>query len=364
MRNHFLIAQFLFFSSLPSASSHSRWSCPEPRSSSTGIKQGPCGGDNNNFDIGADESIVALKPGPLRVTFEESVQHTSAPFRISLSDDGNDDNSCVLLDHIPHNDCCSPSLFDPTTYTPYAITISIPNVNCERCSLHLSNPMTDKIGSNGSPTGIGCTDPGTCFSVYHSCTKPFRIVGNVDDGAVQRSEYICPSLENSNEDWPTVWMGDNGEIVNANTPGVYRRESSIWSTDDYTLTTAPVQYREDAGVVCGDGAEIVNSKDPTASPTIAYSVTQGTAGLSVSTGQPSISPSLENTSPSSSTARLATSEPSVSAGQTNDISSIKTTSSPSASKMSNKAMSSQPSSSAQFGLKPFNGNYLCVLFVV
>ena len=60
-------------------------------------------------------------------------------------DDGNDDASCVLLDHIPHNDCCNPSLFDPSTYTQYAITINIPNVICERCSLHLSNPMTDKM---------------------------------------------------------------------------------------------------------------------------------------------------------------------------------------------------------------------------
>ena len=168
-------------------------------------------------------------------------------------DDGNDDASCVLLDHIPHNDCCSPSLFDPSTYTQYSITIQIPNVNCERCSLHLSNPMTDKIGSNGSPTGIGCTDPGTCFSVYHSCTQPFRILGDVESGAVSRSEYLCPNYISINEEWPTIWMGDNGETVNADTSGVYRRESSIWSTHDYTLTTAPVQYREDAGDLCGDG---------------------------------------------------------------------------------------------------------------
>lgn len=48
-------------------------------------------------------------------------------------------------------------------------------------------------------------------------------------------------------------MGDNEETVSADTPGVYRRESSIWSTDYYTLTTAPVQYREDAGGLCGHG---------------------------------------------------------------------------------------------------------------
>ncbi len=158
----------------------------------------------------------------------------------------------MLLDHIPHNDCCSPSLYDPTTYTPYTITISIPNVICERCSLHLSNPMTDKIGDDGSPHGEGCTDPdGTCFSVYHSCTRPFRIVGDASDGAVPRSEYACPSLESVNDGWPTSWIGDDGMEADASVPGVYRRISSVWSEDDYTLTTAPEAYREDTGALGG-----------------------------------------------------------------------------------------------------------------
>ena len=156
----------LFLSIVPTIQSHSRWTCPEPRSPSTGIKNGPCGEQILTGDDADDASAtIELKPGPLRVIFEESIHHTGAPFRISLSDDGSDDNSCVLLDHIPHNDCCRPSFADPATYTRYVITVTIPNVICERCSLHLSNPMTDKIGTNGSPDGIGCTDPGgTCFS--------------------------------------------------------------------------------------------------------------------------------------------------------------------------------------------------------
>ena len=68
---------------LPLALAHSRWSCPEPRSPDTGIKEGPCGDDTDNFDdIG---SLLQLTPGPLLVTFEESIHHTGAPFRISLS---------------------------------------------------------------------------------------------------------------------------------------------------------------------------------------------------------------------------------------------------------------------------------------
>lgn len=109
--------------------------------------------------------------------------------------------------------------------------------------------MTDKIGSDGSPSGIGCTDPGTCFSVYHSCTRPFRIVGDVSNGAVPRSEYTCPSLESINVGWPTSWTGDNGESVQASVPGVYRRISAVWSADEYTLTAAPEAYREDTGAL-------------------------------------------------------------------------------------------------------------------
>ena len=65
--------------------------------------------------------------------------------------------------------------------------------------------MTDKIDNCGSQSGIGCTDHGTYFSVYYSCTKPFHIVGDTDD--VQISEYQCPSYEDINENWPTVWTG-------------------------------------------------------------------------------------------------------------------------------------------------------------
>jgi len=233
---------------------HSRWKCPPPRSPSTGIKTGPCGSETNDFSLSpndnGDELITEIYPGPLRVIFEESIHHTGAPFRISLSGDGTDDldASCVLLDHIPHNDCCRPSLYDESTYTPYVITINIPNVNCERCSLQLANPMTDKIGGDGSPTGIGCTDPfGTCFSVYHSCTRPFRIVGNGE--AVSRSDYQCERLPGN---WPEVWEGDNGVGVDASVPGLYRRESSIWSVVDFTLTAVPGDYAKDAGGICGD----------------------------------------------------------------------------------------------------------------
>ena len=236
---------FLLLSVVP-IGAHSRWKCPAPRNPETGIKTGPCGPETNNFSLAeGSDSIIELQPGPLRVYFEESIYHTGAPFRIALSGDGTDDEVCVLLDHIPHNDNLSsfPNIFDPATYTPYSVTINIPNVQCERCSLHLVNPMTDKIGDDGAPNGVGCTDPnGSCFSVYHSCTVPFRILGSIP-----RADYSCPAFPS---DWPTQWTGDGGVSVPASVPGVYRRESSVWSSDGL-LQTAPEQYRLDAGGLCG-----------------------------------------------------------------------------------------------------------------
>ena len=78
--------------------------------------------------------------------------------------------------------------------------------------------MTDKIGAAGAPTGAGCTEPGSCFSVYYSCTTPLAI-----SGATPRAEYSCPSAPPA--DWPTAWTSaDTGGVVEASTAGVYRRE--------------------------------------------------------------------------------------------------------------------------------------------
>jgi hypothetical protein len=119
--------------------------------------------------------------------------------------------------------------------------IDIPNVACERCSFHLANPMTDKEGLKGNPTGKGCTDPfGDCTTVYHSCTIPIKI-----NGTIPRAEYQCPNRNPM--DWPTTWIGDYGISVNASQMGVYRRESGHW--ENSFLMNVPQRYRTvDVGV--------------------------------------------------------------------------------------------------------------------
>ena len=85
--------------------SHSRFACPTARSSFTGIKVGPCGTEQNDFS----GAVTSIAPGPLTLHIEESVSHTGAPWRVSLSLDSSDDDACTLLDHIPHDDTSSPS---------------------------------------------------------------------------------------------------------------------------------------------------------------------------------------------------------------------------------------------------------------
>jgi len=195
--------------------SHSRWKCPPARNPGTGIKSGPCGRETDDF---SSQKPIPISPGPMTVMIEESIAHRGAPWRISLSQNGSDTDECMILDHIPHNDLSRPSRRNESTWTTYSITITIPDVRCEYCSLQFANPMTDKIGTLGSPDGNGCTDPsGTCFSVYHSCTVPLNITGGIE-----RNEYECPN--NNPSDWPTTWLSDDGIVVDASQSNVYRRE--------------------------------------------------------------------------------------------------------------------------------------------
>ena len=124
---------------------HSRIGCPAARSPSTNIKVGPCGSAGPN----PDNPLTTIAPGLLTVRIDESIRHVGAPFRISLSQDGTDNGACTLLDHIPANPQSRPNYGDEDSYTHYYITVAIPDVACDRCSLQLANPMTDKIGRNG-----------------------------------------------------------------------------------------------------------------------------------------------------------------------------------------------------------------------
>ena len=242
------------------ALAHSRFFCPAARDPSTGLKTGPCGvaGDDGS-DYYAATDAIEIAPGPMTIVWQESIAHAGAPWRFSLSGDGNDLEECILLDHVPHSPTSSPTFSNEGSWTLYNLTIVIPDVACEKCSLHLTNPMTDKIGSAAYANGAGCCDPGDsgctstsnpaqCSSVYHSCTVPLKITGSTP-----RSSFVCPSLPT---DWPTTWTGTSSggsASVDVSTPNVYRQESSTWQNGQ--LQTAPSKYRMQAGVCTNGVAE-------------------------------------------------------------------------------------------------------------
>jgi hypothetical protein len=183
---------------------------------------------------------MEVLPGPLTVVYEESVRHSGAPTRIALSRDGEDVYDCILLDHIPANPASRPTYMQDATYVPYRVTIMIPDVQCERCSLQLVNPMTDKI-STAAPFNGKCQyregspsdSPDYCFSVYHSCTLPLRIKGRVP-----RSQLGTCSQPDA---WP--WSG---------LPyGVYSKgEQASWTSDGW-LASVPAEFTQPAGACAG-----------------------------------------------------------------------------------------------------------------
>lgn len=189
---HRIVALVCLLASLTNA--HIRWQCPTPRSQQSAIKQGPCGVFPANNDILSTQfSKVEIQPGPLTVTFEETIPHIGSPVRIALSQEGVDDyEDCVLLNHVPHFD-------DARSNTVYTITIDIPDVQCENCALQVIQVMTDKIDA-----GTNCTydvelsasfgTPGNCFSNYHSCSN-VRI-----NGSIPRDQYTCSEPS----DWPFI----------------------------------------------------------------------------------------------------------------------------------------------------------------
>jgi hypothetical protein len=135
-----------------------RYPVPEIEDSQN-IKQGPCGrtGDGRTTDA---SRINHFRPGEkIAVEFNETIDHPGH-FRIAFDDDGQDFEDPasatdiqgspmppVLVDGIPD---------DPTL--GYTVEITLPDVECDNCTLQVIQVMTDKLGN-----GWGTDD------VYHQC---------------------------------------------------------------------------------------------------------------------------------------------------------------------------------------------------
>mmetsp|Transcript_14316 Transcript_14316/g.25153 ORF Transcript_14316/g.25153 Transcript_14316/m.25153 type:complete len:451 (+) Transcript_14316:153-1505(+) len=218
---------------------HTRLECPPPRSGKTGEKVGPC-------DAPDDPLLPAypLKPGAFNtITWLESIAHPGAPGRLALSLDGDDSlesfESCLLLDHIPHDEYSMPFFSDPQSWHRSSITIWIPDVYCERCHLQLITVMSD--AAHGVPEDTTCayegaletgrvtnTDLPACPAVYHSCS-PVSISGTVPRNDIEE----CNTAEFEEKlEWPmrpqdsSEGHFDYSSYYHRGDPGLYDLSSS------------------------------------------------------------------------------------------------------------------------------------------
>ena len=235
------LAQFVL---LRGVDGHVRIECPPPLSGRTGEKTGPC-------DVSTDDGSVpsfSLKPNALNtITWLESIPHPGAPVRFALSRDGGgldesqtDFESCILLDHIPHDALSRPSYGDASTWHRSSITLWIPDVYCERCYLQLISAMSD--AAHGVPADTKCSYKGTlategtsilrypdCPAVYHSCS-PVSI-----DGSIPRNEIeTCNTTQfEKNLEWPLT--PDANAYLYQHSVYYNRGDVGLYSTTDYRL---------------------------------------------------------------------------------------------------------------------------------
>ncbi len=136
------------------AASHAYITSHQTRYGMGEIKDGPCGRAGG----GPGEVRYTYGPGEtITIEFEEFIDHPGY-FRIAFDEDGDDDlvdpadfydyytSDAVLLDNIPDKDGGS-----------YVVEVTLPDVECENCTLQLAQIMTDK-----SPYGDG-------NDLYYSC---------------------------------------------------------------------------------------------------------------------------------------------------------------------------------------------------
>lgn len=144
---------------LASVAAHGRWKCPPPRDAldesgqhitfeNTGNKYAACGPESGKWGFG---KVTTLNPGWNTLTWEESISHAGSPFRLAILDE-KEVARIVLLDHIPHNDASKPTYSNENTYVPYRMSVFVPDVKCEKCSLQFLYVMTDKTTNCGIPS--------------------------------------------------------------------------------------------------------------------------------------------------------------------------------------------------------------------
>jgi hypothetical protein len=148
------------------ASAHHRLTFPTPRypnppaEDSRQLKAGPCGVDNDTRTTDTSR-ISTFEPGQrITVTWKETIDHPGH-YRIAFDDDGQDD----LVDPSGYDDIQqSPTLpvladgIADRSGGNYSFEVTLPDVECDRCTLQLIQVMTDKAPWDGNELYYQCAD--------------------------------------------------------------------------------------------------------------------------------------------------------------------------------------------------------------
>lgn len=128
-----------------------------PPTRTTKQKQGPCG----TTGLARGATVAVFRPGEtITLRWKETIKHPGH-CRVSFDADGDDGfvdpasftdlytNDAVLLDDIP----------DPATGSEFAVQVTLPDVECERCVLQVMQIMTDKAPyGDGNDLYYQCAD--------------------------------------------------------------------------------------------------------------------------------------------------------------------------------------------------------------
>ncbi len=199
----------LFFGPSEAAFAHSRWKTDStvlvPRSTSSGLKTGPCGG------VPRTATPKVFSPGQvIEVEWEETINHPGS-FRIAFSpadDLGFDDHVLYSVADMLGAETPMPHF--------YKATITLPMQACASCTLQLIQIMTDTMppsnyyscadiqlvadgGNTGSGTGGGSTPPAVPDDIKifaQSLLDDFNSADMNKDNALSFSEIqsVYPSV--------------------------------------------------------------------------------------------------------------------------------------------------------------------------
>ncbi len=209
------------------ARAHARFaidSVTPPRSDNSGIKTGPCGSDPRSLNP------AVFTPGQqITVNWEETINHPGY-FRIAFSpanDQGYDNN--VLAEIVDTQDDINVPHF-------YSATITLPDIECNDCSLQLIQYMTER-------------DPP---SLYYSCAdirliadSPPPDVQNVTTASGNNEVSIAWEMPDIN-DLQVLVLQSNSQITDSPLSGV------AYSKGD-SIAQAEVLYAGNAGQVITSG---------------------------------------------------------------------------------------------------------------